>query len=188
MNKDAQGRRKVERSESNWKCGLKSIHRQRRLCSPRCVKRWSSIAVLTRGINEKARIWGSGPIIADYGLAEQRLQFQGMLGLRGSRRVRYGKLRGMREVRFWKWCDWLRQRPQVSAKRPPSHALRDLRKARRRAAKAVRCGPPQALGACFDRQLVRSGLRMTTRVRVPLQPESHKGEAEWRCDRRLPDV
>ena len=23
MNKDAQGRRKVERSESNWKCGLK---------------------------------------------------------------------------------------------------------------------------------------------------------------------
>ena len=27
MNKDAQGRRKVERSESNWKCGLKtSLH------------------------------------------------------------------------------------------------------------------------------------------------------------------
>ena len=23
MNKDAEGRRKVERSESNWKCGLK---------------------------------------------------------------------------------------------------------------------------------------------------------------------
>ena len=25
MNKDAQGRRKVERSESNWKCGLKRM-------------------------------------------------------------------------------------------------------------------------------------------------------------------
>ena len=25
MNKDAQGRRKVERSESNWKCGFESI-------------------------------------------------------------------------------------------------------------------------------------------------------------------
>ena len=26
MNKDAQGRRKVERSESNWKCGLRLSH------------------------------------------------------------------------------------------------------------------------------------------------------------------
>ena len=25
MNKDAQGRRKVERSESNWKCGLSPV-------------------------------------------------------------------------------------------------------------------------------------------------------------------
>ena len=39
------------------------------------------------------------------------LLFQSTAGWRGSMRVRCGKCRGMREVRFWKWCDWLRQRP-----------------------------------------------------------------------------
>ena len=34
------------------------------------------------------------------------LLFQSTAGWRGSMRVRYGKCRGMREVRFWKWCDW----------------------------------------------------------------------------------
>ena len=32
----------------------------------------------------------------------------------------------MSGMRFWKWCDWRRQRPLVWAKRPPSHALGDL--------------------------------------------------------------
>ena len=37
MNKDAEGRRKVERSESNWKCGLTCWHSRSPTFEARCL-------------------------------------------------------------------------------------------------------------------------------------------------------
>ena len=42
------------------------------------------------------------PLRAAAGLSDRRLRFQGTLEWRGSKRVRRGKCRGMKEMRFWK--------------------------------------------------------------------------------------
>ena len=64
----------------------------------RIAKGWTARRFLLRCLS---------PASSAAGLSDRSLRFQGKLEWRGSKRVRRGKYRGMREMRFWKWRDWM---------------------------------------------------------------------------------